>query len=333
MPAAEAAPVKVDPARSGPDGPGHGRIVAVLGGTGFLGRRVVRHLLGHGFRVRAASRRVERARSLFELGEAGVEALGVDVHDEATVAAALAGAYGAVNAVSLYVERGGRETFRAIHVEAAARVARLAREAGVARLVHVSGIGADPASPSAYIRARGDGEAAVRAAFPGATLVRPSAMFGTEDSFLATLVWLLRTLPAQPLFGRGRTRLQPVHVEDVAEAIARILADAAGAGHPCYEFGGPRVYAYADLLRSIASRIGARARLVPVPFAAWDVLARLSGVVPGIPLTRDQVALMRRDNVASGDLPGLRDLRIVPATIEEVLPADTDRSGAAPAGR
>jgi NADH dehydrogenase len=324
-------PVTADPANSGPDGPGRGRIVTVLGATGFLGRRVVRQLLGHGFRVRAASRHAERVTTLFGPGEASVDAIRVDVHDEAAVAAGLAGAYGAVNAVSLYVERGGRATFRAVHVEAAARVARLAREAGLVRMVHVSGIGADPASPSAYIRARGEGEAAVREAFPGATLVRPSAMFGADDSFLTALVQLLRTLPIQPLFGRGRTRLQPVHVEDVAEAIARLLADVAG--RSCYEFGGPRIYTYAELLRGLADRIGTRAWLVPLPFAVWDALARLSGVVPGIPVTRDQIALMRRDNVASEELPGLRELHIAPTALEELLSAGTDRGRAAPAGR
>src|SRR5215213_5986448 len=240
------------PAGSGQGGPGRGRVVAVFGGTGFLGRRVVRHLLGHGFRVRAISRHPERAPSLLAPDGAGAEAVGADVRDEAAVASALAGAAAGVNAVGLYAERGGRDTFRAVHVEAAARIARLARAAGAERLVHVSGIGADPASASGYIRARGEGEAAVREAFPGAILVRPSVMFGPDDRFLTTLARLLRILPVYPLFGRGRTRLQPVHVEDVAEAIARIVAGAPGAGHPCYELGGPRVYSYAELLRLIA---------------------------------------------------------------------------------
>ena len=292
------------PAGSGQGAPGRGRVVAVFGGTGFLGRRVVRHLLGHGFRVRVASRHPERAPSLLGPDVADLEAVGADVHDEASVASALAGAFGAVNAVSLYVERGGRDTFRAVHVEAAARVARLAREAGVERLVHVSGIGADPASASGYIRARGEGEAVVREAFPGATLVRPSVMFGPDDHFLTTLVRLLRILPVYPVFGRGQTRLQPVHVENIAEAIARVVAGATGAGHPCYELGGPRTYTYAELLRSVADRMRKRARLLPLPFALWEALAFLAEFAPGAPLTRNQVALMRRDNVASRRLAG-----------------------------
>ena len=219
-----------------------GKIVAVFGATGFLGHRIVRHLLDHGFRVRAASRHPECVPLPLRGDVRGKEAIGADVHDEASVAAVLAGAYGVVNAVSLYVEGGGRETFHAVHVEAAARIARLAREAGVERLVHVSGIGADPASSSDYIRARGEGETVVREAFPSVTVVRPSVMFAPDDQFLTTLARLLRTLPIFPLFGTGQTRLQPVHVDDVGEAIACILGSAADVGHPCYELGGPRSY-------------------------------------------------------------------------------------------
>jgi uncharacterized protein YbjT (DUF2867 family) len=303
---------------SGLDAPNR-RIVTVLGGTGFLGRRVARQLLQHGFSVRVTSRRPEQALSLLASDQTGVEVVRADVHDETSVAMALAGAFGAVNAVSLYVERGNYETFHAVHVDAAARIARLAREAGVRRLVHVSGIGADSASSSDYIRARGEGEVVVHNAFPGAILVRPSVMFAPDDHFLTTLVRLLRTLPVFPLFGSGGTRLQPVHVEDVAEAIARLVGGAAGADQLCYELGGPRTYTYAELLRSVADRIGTRARLLPVPFALWQILAFLSEFAPGAPLTRNQVALMRRDKVASPDLPGLWDLRVAPTALEDVV--------------
>jgi uncharacterized protein YbjT (DUF2867 family) len=155
-------------------------------------------------------------------------------------------------------------------------------------------------------------------------------MFGPDDAFLTTLARLVRTLPAHPMFGRGRTRLQPVHVEDVAEAIARILEGAPGIVRPCYELGGPRVYAYADLLRTVAGGIGVRARLVPVPFALWEALAFAAEFVPGAPLTRNQVALMRCDTVASGNLPGLQDLRLRPMALEDALPALTGGRGRAP---
>jgi NADH dehydrogenase len=144
-------------------------------------------------------------------------------------------------------------------------------------------------------------------------------MFAPDDQFLTTLTHLLRTLPIFPLFGMGQTRLQPVHVDDVAEAIARILGSAVGVGHPCYELGGPRSYTYAELLRNIADRIGTRARLLPIPFTLWDVTARVSETMLGATLTRGQVALMRHDNLASQELPGLRDLNIAPAALEDVV--------------
>src|SRR6266478_2702350 len=201
---------------------GHRGLITVVGGTGFLGRLIVRHLLNHRFQVRAASRHPERVGSASQ-ADARPGTTKADIRDETTVAAALFGAYGAVNAVSLYVERG-RETFDAVHVEAAARVARLARESGVERLIHVSGIGSDPASSAPYIAARGRGEIAVQQAFPGATLIRPAVMCGPDDAFLTTVVRLLRILPVYPVFGRGETRLQPVYVEDVARGLRECCA-------------------------------------------------------------------------------------------------------------
>ena len=302
---------------------GHRGLITVFGGTGFLGRRIVRHLLDHGFPVRSASRHPERVGSASR-PDAAPETTKADIHDETTVAAALFGAYGAVNAVSLYVERG-RETFDAVHVEAAARVARLAHENGVERLIHVSGIGSDPASSAPYIAARGRGEIAVQQAFPGAILIRPAVMCGPDDAFLTTVVRLLRILPVYPIFGRGETKLQPVYVEDVAEGIARVLAGAGGSA-ASYEFAGARVYTYEELVRTVADRINARPRLVPLPFALWRILASGAEFLPGSPLTRNQVALMQRDNIASGDCPGLSRLDIAPTEIENLVSLVMDRS-------
>jgi NADH dehydrogenase len=287
----------------------------VFGGTGFLGRRIVRHLLDHGFRVRIASRHPERVGSAFR-PDAGSETATVDVCDETSVPAALFGACGAVNAVSLYVERGG-VTFDAVHVEAAARVARLARASGVERLIHVSGIGADPASSSPYIASRGKGEIAVRDSFPGAILIRPAVMFGPDDAFLTTIARLLRILPVYPMFGRGETKLQPVYVEDVAEGIAQVLSGA-GESAASYEFAGARVYTYKELVLTVADRIGARPRLVPLPFALWQILALAAELLPGSPLTLNQVALMQHDNVPSVDSPGLSSLDITPTEIDAI---------------
>src|ERR1700732_3305680 len=199
------------------------RTVAVFGGTGFLGRRVVRHLRKREFSVRIASRHPDRGHRLFGLDDPQLQSVEAHIQDERSVADALAGAYGVVNAVSLYVEHGP-ETFHSVHVESAQRVAAQAHRAGVERVAHVSGIGADAASQSLYIRKRGEGELAVRAAFADALLIRPAVMFGPDDAFLTTVLKLLGRLPIYPMFGRGLTRLQPAYVEDVAEAIARARA-------------------------------------------------------------------------------------------------------------
>ena len=293
------------------------RIVTVFGGTGFLGRRVVRHLRRHGFSVRVASRHLDRSRELFGSDDPRVLSVAADIHDERGVAAALAGAHGAINAVSLYVERG-RETFDSVHVQAAARVATQARRAGVERLVQVSGIGADTASASRYIRKRGEGEAAVRAAFPDAAILRPAVMFAPDDAFLTTVLDLLRRLPAYPMFGRGRTRLQPAYVEDVAEAIARAV-DRPQARAATYECGGPRVYAYEEFLRAVAREAGLEPILVPFPFPGWHALARIAELFPSPPITRNQVELMQIDTVASPGMPGFAELDIAPCSMEDLL--------------
>ena len=222
-----------------------------------------------------------------------------------------------VNAVSLYVEHG-QETFQSVHVESAQRVATQAHLAGVERLVHVSGIGSDAASPSLYIRKRGEGELAVRGAFAGATLVRPAVMFGPDDAFLTTVLKLLRRLPIYPMFGRGLTRLQPAYVEDVAEAIARALQGAQTQAIT-YECGGPRVYSYAELLRAVAHEAGLKPILIPIPFIAWRALTWISEMLPAPPVTRNQVELMQIDTVASPEMPGFGELGISPRPVEEIL--------------
>jgi uncharacterized protein YbjT (DUF2867 family) len=285
----------------------------VFGGTGFVGRRVVDHLRESGTRVRTVSRHSGRA------ADDGVEQIVADAHDERSVAAAVAGADGVVNAISLYVEHGS-DTFHSVHVEAAGKIARAARQAGSKRFVHVSGIGVNAASLSPYIRSRGEGEAAVQTAFPGAVIVRPAVMFAPDDAFVTTIVRLLRSLPAYPIFGDGRTRLQPVHADDVAAAIAQILRQKQKP-YPVYELAGPRVYSYEELLRTIARIAGLRPVLMRIPFALWDALAGLAEMLPGPPLTRSQVELMQIDTTTSEKLPGFRALGISPRTLEDELEA------------
>ena len=300
--------------------------VTVFGGTGFLGRRLVRRLVAEGASARVAVRHPE---AWTALGAAGLEAVAVlraAVRDRASLAAALAAADAAVNAVSAYVETAG-VTFEAVHVQGAENVAREAAAAGVGRLVLVSGIGANPNSGSRYIRARGRGEEAVERAFPGAIIVRPSAMFGPGDALFGTLAELGRRLPVLPLIG-GNTRLQPVHVEDVANAIARLLLRGATTDR-IFELAGPTAYTVRDLATYTLRLIARRRALMPVPFAVAEPLARLFEFLPNPPLTTGQVDLLKADNLASGSLPGLREIGIEPQTIEAVVPTYIGRSRAA----
>jgi NADH dehydrogenase len=268
--------------------------------------------------VRVAVRHPDHARfDLRSMDFDRVTVIPADVCDRASVAAALAGADAAVNAVSTYVEKGG-VTFQAVHVRGAENVAREAAAAGVARLVLVSGIGADLDSRSPYIRARGSGELVVRQAFPGATIVRPGAMFGPGDALFGTLADLARLLPILPLIGGGYTRLQPVFVEDVAEAIASILGDPETVGRT-YELAGPRVYTLRELVSMTLYLMGKWRLLIPVPFAVAEAQARLFELLPNPPLTTGQVDLLKADNVASGSLPGFQELKIQPKPVEQVV--------------
>jgi len=293
------------------------RMVTVFGGTGFLGRRVVRRLRTNGFSVQIASRHPDRGYMLFGRDDSQLQSVAANIHDEQAVAAALAGAYGVVNAVSLYVEHGP-QTFHFVHVESAQRVAAQAQRAGVERLAHVSGIGADVASESLYIRKRGEGELAVRAAFADATLIRPAVMFGPDDAFLTTVLKVLRRFPIYPMFGLGLTRLQPAYVEDVAEAIVKTL-QGTGTHAITYECGGPRVYSYEEFLRAVAHEAGLKPILIPTPFSAWRALTWISEMLPSPPITRNQVELMQVDNVSSPELPGFGELGISPHSVEEIL--------------
>ena len=331
--------------------------VTVFGGTGFLGRRIVECLAAAGCDVRVAVRHPERASfreggigrdggdrrggrdrrddrngrdgqedgSGHDAGGGRIEVVRADVWDEPTVARAVEGAASIINTVGHYVEKRGA-TFDAIHGRGAQHVARQAKAAGAARLVHISGLGADPGSGSPYVRARGIGENLVREAFNGATILRPSVIFGPGDAFVNKLAAMGRQAPILPLFGTGGTRLQPVFVGDVAEACAKVLADPSSQGR-VYELGGPRVYAYRDLVRLVLDRAGTRTALVPVPFLVWDVLAATLSLLPSPPITRDQVKLMKRDNVVGREALALSDLGIRPVALEEVL---SDCIGAAP---
>jgi NADH dehydrogenase len=301
------------------------RLIVVFGGSGFLGRRIVERLAADRALVRIAVRHPERAASLTRLGRTGqITTVHADVWDAGTVAPALAGAEAVVNTVGHYVERGAA-SFEAIHGQGARHVAEAAAAAGVRRLVHISGIGADPASDSPYVRARAAGERLVRAAFPAATILRPSVMFGPND-FLERLAGLARLMPVIPLFGSGQVRLQPVYAEDVAAAVVSALARPEAAGQ-LYELGGPRVYTYEALVRLVLDQTGRRRLLLPLPYAVWHALAVLTAPLPNRPISRDQVRLMQKDNVVSPGALTFADLGISPTALEAIAPGYLGRAG------
>src|SRR5438874_2694625 len=293
------------------------QLVTVFGGTGFLGRRIVRHLHDASFAVRIASRHPDRAAMFFPNAGPQLRSVHGDINEDKSVIAAIDGAFAVVNTVSLYVERG-RDTFQSVHVNAAERVARLARQTGVERFLHISGIGADSRSTSPYIRSRGEGEAAVLRAFSFATVLRPAVMFGPGDAFLTPLLLMLRRLPVFPLFGDGGTRVQPAYVEDVGEASARVLQ--AQSPHQIYELAGPRIYTYRALLRALAAAARNTPLLLPVPFALWHAIGYVAEFLPSPPITRNQIELMEDDSVATPGTPGFQVLQIVPKAIEDILP-------------
>ena len=291
--------------------------ITVFGGTGFLGRHVVRTLLAAGKAVRVACRNPDRLTADLR-GADGVYPIETDIRDGHSVDRALDGVAAAVNAVGLYVERG-RENFRAVHVEGAHTLAMMAARRGIGKLVHISGIGADRESKSAYVRARAEGEAAVLDTLPGATILRPSVLFGLDDNFLNLFMKMVRLMPAIPLFGNGGTRLQPVYVGDVAQAVAQLL-DGRDATADIYELGGPSIYSYRQLLELAMAHAGRRRPLVPWPFALWELQAWCAQILPRPPINRDQVELMRHDNVVTPGMPTLADIGIRPTALEEILP-------------
>ena len=294
-------------------------LATVLGGSGFLGEEIVKCLARSGTAVRVAVRHPESVSAAAGGDDVGdVSAVYADVRDETSLATAIEGAHAVVNAVGLYVERG-RETFDAVHAQGALHVARQARRAAVKRLIHISGIGADPRSDSRYVRSRARGEALVQDAFPGATILRPSVMFGPGDALFGVLAAIAQRSPLIPLFGRGETRLQPVYVGDVAEAVARALDEPSSKGK-VYELGGPEIYTYRALVKLVLKHIGKRRALLPVPFPVWELQASLLRVLPTPPLTRDQVALMKRDNVVGQDALTLADLGVSPTPVNAILP-------------
>jgi uncharacterized protein YbjT (DUF2867 family) len=298
--------------------------VAILGGAGFIGRYVVKRLAERGDVLTVGGRTAASAKFLKlkgDVGQVGLVNLAID--DERLLAAFVANTDTVVNLVGILHE-SGRQRFDMAHHVGPARLARLAREAGVDRFVHMSAIGADARSSSVYARTKAAGEEAVRDAFPTATILRPSVVFGPEDQFFNRFAALATISPVLPLIGGGETRFQPVYVGDVADAVVRCIDDAATAGRT-YELGGPTVYSFRALVELLLEQIRRKRLLIDVPFGLASLQARVMSILPNPPLTPDQVELLKRDNVVSSGAMTLAALGITPTPVEAILPTYLDR--------
>lgn len=301
------------------------RLITLFGGGGFVGRYVAQALFKAGARVRIAEREPRRAFFLKPLcGLGQIQFVRADVADFGAVAAAAHGADAVVNLVGIL-----KGDFHAIHVQGARNVAEAAAKAGVPALVQVSAIGADPASASAYGRSKSEGEEAVRAAFPAATIIRPSVAFGMEDDFVNKFARLAQRLPVLPVI-RGSWRLQPVHAADLGKAIAQAALDPRTHAGRTYALGGPQIWTMADLNRWIARAIGRHRPVMEIPDAVSGALARFAGWMPGAPITRDQWLMLMTDNVAGdnvagGGLPGFDAFGIRPVPLAAVAEAWLER--------
>ena len=299
------------------------KLATVFGGSGFIGKHVIRALVRDGWRVRVPMRRPHLGLDLKVIGNVGqVQLMQSNLRFPDSVARALEGADAVVNLVAILYEQGP-QTFEAVHVEGAQTLAKAAAAQDIAHVAHISAIGADPESESHYARTKGEAEAILRAAVPTADILRPSIVFGSEDEFFNRFAGMAGLAPALPLIGGGKTRFQPVWAGDVAEAVARVLGQ--GTTGETYELGGPRVYTFRELMEFMLAIIDKRRLLVPVPFGAAGLLGKIGqslGRLPLVPtlITEDQVTLLESDNVVTGEFPGFKDLGITPSTVEAVVP-------------
>jgi NADH dehydrogenase len=295
------------------------RLVTVFGGSGFVGRHTVRALARAGWRIRVATRHPNLGFFLRPLGAVGqIGFIKCDVANADSVMAAMAGSDAAVNLVGILFQRG--QSFEKVQAEGAEHIAKAAMAAGVRALVHVSAIGAGAEADSDYARTKAEGEAAIRAAFPEAVILRPSVIFGPEDSFFNKFANLTRFLPFLPLIGGGKTRFQPVFVGDVAAAIVKTL-DLAQARGRVYELGGPTIYSFKQLMQIILRETGRKRPLLNLPFVLAKWKALFLQLMPKPVLTVDQVRLLKMDNIAAPTASGLADLGIAPTSVEAVVPS------------
>lgn len=299
-----------------------GRLVTIFGGSGFIGRHVVRELANRGWRIRVAVRRPDLANFLQPLGNVGqIRAVKANLRDDTSVATALSGADAAINLVGILAP-SGKQTFEAVQAEGARRIARAARAEGIERFVQMSAIGADPDSDSEYARTKAEGERHALEAIPETVVVRPSIVFGPEDIFFNRFASIAKWSPAVPIVG-GSTRFQPVFVGDVADFVAEAI-DGKLAGGTTYELGGPEIKTFRELMQQMLAEIGRKRQIVDLPLPVARLQAKLMSVLPNPPLTLDQIKLLARDNVvsAAAEAEGrtFRAADLAPHSLAAILP-------------
>lgn len=291
-------------------------MVTIFGGSGFVGRHTVQALARAGYRIRVATRHPNRAPYLPPMGTVGqIQLFKCNVQDADAVARAVQGAEAVINLVGV-----ATGNFEAIHAGAAETIAKAAQDAGAKVLVHMSALGADVESPSNYASSKARGELAVRHAFPAATILRPSIVFGPEDDFFNRFASMARFSPVLPLIGGGHTKFQPVFVGDVAGAITEAVRNAKDARARSFELGGPAVYSFRELMELMLRVINRSRVLLPIPFPVASLLGAAGGLSPWPPLTMDQVRLLKADNVIGKGALTLDDLDITPDSVEAVIP-------------
>lgn len=299
--------------------------VTVFGGSGFVGRAIVRALAQEGYQIRVACRRIELAERIKTAGDVGqISILRTNLRIPASVAAAVSGSQAVINASGIAFQRG-RQRYEAVHVEGARAIAEAASAAGVQRLVHISGIGADQRnSTNRFIRSKVDAEDAIVSGFANATMLRPSVVFGPEDAMFNRMAQIARQAPFLPVVGDGSARVQPVYVGDVGAAVVAVL-ERPDTAKSVFELGGPRVYTYREIAALVLREIDRHKRIVGVPAGLMKIMGFFAEFLPVPPLTHDQVDLLVTDNVARPGAPGLAELGIEPTAAEAILPMYLDR--------
>jgi len=298
--------------------------IAVIGGTGFIGRQIVEALARKGVRIKVLARNADRAKFLKPMGEVGqISIISGSALDDAALDQVMSGCNAVINTIGILSE-SGTQRFESLQAELPGRIGQRAAQNNMSAVVHLSAIGADLNSPSLYAQTKAKGEAALREAFPDAIILRPSLVFGAGDGFFNSFATMAVMGQGLPLIGGGTNKMQPVYVGDVAAAVVAVLASPKARGKT-YELGGPAVMRFRDAMAFILKQTKRRRLLIPVPHAVMNIAASAMAILPNPPVTRDQLKLLKVDNVVAEDALGLRDLGIDPTPIELIVPSYLER--------